>query len=107
MLIQKEIFNRIKEVMGFTKDKELAEFFEISQSNLATVKCKNRIPWEKIIEKSIGNYNLEYVLFGLESKMEIPNNAKDIVELLKYANPKFLEDTKEKLLKLKEFQENL
>lgn len=107
MFDQKEIFNRIKEVMGFKFEKELSEFLGMSPQSLGTVKKRGTIPFEKIIEKSIGNYNLEYVLFGLESKMEIPNNAKDIVELLKYANPKFLEDTKEKLLKLKEFQENL
>ena len=107
MLIQNEIFDRIKEIMKFKFDKELADFFEISQPHLGSLKKRGTIPFEKIIEKSAGNYNLEYIFFGQLSKTEIPDNAKDIIELLMYANPKFIVDTKEKLLKLKELQDSL
>lgn len=107
MFVQKDIFERIKEVMGFTKEKELSDFLEMSPQSLGTVKKRGTIPYSKIIEKSAGNYNLEYIFFGQLSKTEIPDNAKDIIELLMYANPKFIVDTKEKLLKLKELQDSL
>jgi hypothetical protein len=64
MFNQTEIFDRIKETMGFKLDKELANFFGITQSNLSTVKVNGTIPYQKILEKSIGNYNVEYIFFG-------------------------------------------
>ena len=112
-----EIFDRIKQLMKFKKEKELADFLEISPQYLAEIKKRGTIPWEKIIEKSIGNYNLEYIFFGkgrsLPPKFDLERSEEDeksleFYFLLKqYAPEKMKEEIKDKLLKLKEFQESL
>ncbi|WP_151946626.1 helix-turn-helix domain-containing protein [Aliarcobacter butzleri] len=114
-LKQEDIFIRIKEVMGFKFEKELSEFLGMSPQSLGTVKKRGTIPFEKIIEKSIGNYNLEYIFFGkgrtTPPKFDLENEPVIDYELLNlvttYAPPKMKEELKEKLLKLKEFQESL
>lgn len=115
MLNIKDVLNRLKEVMGFEKDNQIAEFLEVSSSHLANYKVRGTIPFEKIIEKSIGNYNLEYIFFGkgrttppkfdLDSEPEIDYELLNLVST--YATPKMKEELKEKLLKFKEFQESL
>ena len=112
MLIQNEIFDRIKEIMKFKFDKELADFFEISQPHLGSLKKRGTIPFEKIIEKSAGNYNLEYIFFGkgrttppkfdLDSEADIDYEFLNLVSI--YINPKMKEELREKLLKIKELQ---
>jgi transcriptional regulator with XRE-family HTH domain len=117
MIMQNEIFDRIKTAMNIKFDKELAEFLELSQAHLANIKQRGTIPYEKIIEKSIGNYNLEYIFFGkgrstppkfdLESTEEDEKNIELYLLLKQYSSDKMKDDMKEKLLKAKEFQESL
>lgn len=115
MLEQKEIFKRLKQILNIEQDKELADFLGISASSFAVTKGRGTIPWEKIIEKSIGNYNLEYIFFGkgrtTPPKFDLENERTIDYEFLNlvstYATPKMKEELKEKLLKLKEFQESL
>ncbi|MGK0255475.1 MAG: hypothetical protein ACI81I_000071, partial [Arcobacteraceae bacterium] len=64
VLNQEDIFSRIRMSMGFRQEKELADFFETSPQGLSTIKKRGTIPFEKIISKSVTNYNLEYVFFG-------------------------------------------
>lgn len=117
MINNNEIFDRIKEVMKFKFDKDLADFFEISQAHLGSIKNRGTVPWEKIIEKSVGNYNLEYIFFGkgrmLPPKFDLNENELDEKKsklfflIQDYASAKMIDDLEEKLLKLKEFQEQL
>lgn len=118
MYNQKEIFNRIKMVMGFKQEKELANFLEMSPQSLGTVKKRGTIPWEKIIEKSSENYSLDYIFLGIGNvntkegyilERTLDNTkVKEVFSLIEnYASPKILDDLEEKLLKLKEFQEQL
>jgi len=112
MLTVEEIFDKIKKIMGIKTDKDLAEFFEISSSHLANYKTRKNIPFEKIIEKSPGNYNLEYVFFGkgraqppsFELNEDIDYEFMGLVS--KYAPPKMREEMREKLLKIKELGES-
>jgi|GEM_PF-4143911 len=113
MLIVKEIFKRLKEVLNLQKDKELADFFEISQPHIANYKKRGNIPYDKIIEKSIGNYNLEYIFFGkgraLPPKFDLNSSDIDyelIYLITHYANAKLKDELKQKLLKIKEAQES-
>lgn len=109
---QKEIFKRIKEIMGLKTDKELAEFFEISQTHLSSDKKRGTIPYKKIIEHSVGNYNLEYIFFGkgrvkppsFDLENDIDYEFLNLVST--YTTPKLKEEIKEKLLKIKELQES-
>lgn len=112
-LNQEDIFIRIKEVMGFKFEKELSEFLGMSPQSLGTVKKRGTIPFEKIIENSIGNYNLEYIFFGkgrtTPPKFDLDSNPENIdYEFLNlvftYINPKMKEELREKLLKIKELQ---
>lgn len=115
MLNQNEIFDRIKEIMKFKFDKDLADFFEISQPHLGSLKKRGTIPFEKIIEKSIGNYNLEYIFFGkgrttppkfdLENEPEIDFEFLDLIST--ELDPKMKEELREKLLKIREFKKSL
>jgi hypothetical protein len=128
MFEQSDVFDRIKEVMGFSKEKELADFFDISAQNLSTVKQRGTIPYEKIINKSLNNYNLEYIFFGAGRRKppalnisgnghntNIGNNNSisngltdagidyDLLMLLRdYGTPKMIEELKTKLIKIKE-----
>lgn len=113
MFDQKEIFNRIKEVLKFKKEKELADFLGISAQYLSEIKKRGTVPFEKIIEKSAGNYNLEYIFFGkgrtTPPKFDLESKPEDVdYEFLNlvstYINPKMKEDLREKLLKIKELQ---
>lgn len=117
MFEQKEVFKRLKEVLGIEMDKELADFLGLSSSSLAVAKNRGTIPWEKIIEKSIGNYNLEYIFFGkgrsIPPKFDLERSEEDEKSLAfyfllkQYAPEKMKQEIEEKLLKLKEFQESL
>lgn len=114
MLILEDIITRIKEIMNLKSDRELAEFLGISQSYLGNYKSRKSIPFKIIIEKSIGNYNLEYIFFGkgrstppkfdLETEDSIDYEFLNLVST--YTTPKMKEELKEKLLKIKDLQEN-
>ena len=114
---QKAVFKRIKEIMGFELDKDLADFLGLSHSSFAVAKSRGTIPWEKIIEKSIGNYNLEYIFFGkgrsLPPKFDLNESEFDEKKsklfflIQDYAPSKMIDEIEDKLLKMKEFQENL
>jgi type III secretory pathway component EscR len=115
-LIQKDVLLRLKETMDFRQEKELADFLEISQQSLVTIKKRGTIPYKKIIEKNIGNYNLEYIFTGnsktsyLENELEIIkdiDNFELFLLIQNYAPKTMKEDIKTNLIKLKEFQENL
>ena len=90
-LIQQDILIRIKEVMGFRQEKELSDFLGISPQSLGTVKKRGTIPYQKIIENSIGNYNLEYIFFGkgrstppkfdLENELPIKNKNNSTIKI--------------------------
>lgn len=109
MFNQMEIFTRIKELLNLKKEKDLASFLEISPQYLAEIKKRGTIPYEKIIQKSIGNYNLEYIFFGrgrseppkfeLDESKEIDYEFLSLVEL--YSTPKLKEEYKNKLLEIK------
>lgn len=114
-LKQEEILNRIREVMGFRKEKDLSDFFSMSPQTLGTTKKRGTIPFEKIILNSPGNYNLEYIFFGkgrstppkfdLETEESIDYEFLNLVST--YTTPKMKEELKDKLLKIKELQDSL
>lgn len=107
-----EILNRLRIHMNLKHEKDLADFLDMSPQTLATTKKRGSIPYKKIIEKSVNNYNLEYLFLGkgrsVPPKLDLENDEDidfDFLQLMKNYMPlKMKEEIKERLLKIKELQ---
>lgn len=71
-----KIIERLKEKLNFSKDIELTRYMNLASGTIGNWKKRDKIPYEDIFsicEKE--NLNIEYIFYGIESKIEI--NYKD------------------------------
>ncbi|PLY06237.1 MAG: hypothetical protein C0625_10485 [Arcobacter sp.] len=74
-----EILNRIYDLMGFEKDLEFCEKYNVKPNTLSTWKKRNKIPYE-LIEKisQIENISLDKILLNSQLPIKKQDNAYQI-----------------------------
>ncbi len=111
----RERLDNIKAMLGVKTDAELSVLLKTKKSNIDSWIKRDKIPekWELFIRQmpytNIINGNENIQISGQHNI--ISNNAnteyEELFELIKeYATPKMIKDFKEKLLKIKEINEN-
>ncbi len=82
-----DVLSRLYDKLGFDKDKEFCERYDLKQNTLSTWKKRNSIPYDLIANISQNeNISLDYVLNG---KKEIKSNIdykSEIIDTLEELN---------------------
>jgi len=123
-----KVFERLKYVLEFKKDVELAEFLEVIPQQISQMKKRNNIPYLKIIENGkLGRYKLDYVFLGVgdrkptqvslnldaekdTKKIEDIVNSKELAmlidDLISYGNNDLYKNIEQKLKVIKDVSRN-
>ena len=76
-----EIFTRLYEKLGITKDSEFCKKYNYSASTVSSWKNRNSIPFEKILEITQNeNLSLDYILNGVEPLSTKIDYKKALIE---------------------------
>lgn len=87
-----EIFTRLYDKLGISKDSEFCKKYDIASSTLSSWKNRNSIPYEKLIEITHNEeLSLDYILKGIEDSKSSINYKKEIVDTLDTLNDTQLE----------------
>jgi len=82
-----DILSRLYDKLGFSKDKDFCEKYELKQNTVSTWKKRNSVPYDLIADISQNeNISLDYVLNGKEEISTNIDYKSEIIDTLEELN---------------------